>query len=154
MRTGKYKILCAISLFWLSQSIVMAQSDVDQVKQVIWHYKLALESLDVSETHNLFTTNSKIYESGKSEGTYSNYIKHHIGPELSHFNSFEFTNYTIDVSVVNDIAYSTETYNYIIELAEDNQKIIRQGVSTSVLVRENNKWRIHISHNSSRPVRN
>jgi len=150
----KNKAIYTVFLLCISHGSLMAQSEVDQVKQVIWHYKLALEALDVSNTNHLFTSNSKIYETGKSEGSFSNYIEHHIGPELSHFKSFEFTNYTIDVTVAEGIAYSTETYNYTIELVNEERTIVRQGVSTSVLIKEDDKWRIHISHNSSRPIRN
>ena len=58
------------------------------------------------------------------------------------------------MTVAEGIAYSTETYNYTIELVNEERTIVRQGVSTSVLIKEDDKWRIHISHNSSRPIRN
>lgn len=68
-------------------------SDSSKVKSVLKKYNDAIEKLDVSNTENLFTTNSKIYESGGSEGSYAHYKEHHLTPELKEFKSFTFSNY-------------------------------------------------------------
>ena len=91
-------------------SNVMAQSDEDQVKSVLRAYKTALESLSVEGTEKYFTSNSEILETGKVEGTYQDYIAHHIGPELGHFKSFTYNNYKVKVIVDGDYAFTTETY--------------------------------------------
>ena len=56
--------------------------DEDQVKAVLKQYNNAIEKLDVSGTQKLFTDDSKIYESGGSEGTYAHYLEHHLEHHL------------------------------------------------------------------------
>ena len=70
-----------------------AQSDEEAVKKVLRDYQKAVERLDATGTENLFTSNSQIFESGGVEGTYSNYLAHHLGPELKVFKSFQFSDY-------------------------------------------------------------
>lgn len=127
-----------------------AQTDEEQVKEVLKLYQQANERLDTSGTAQLFTSDSKIFESGGSEGTYLHYEEHHIAPELSEFKSFKFSNYKIDVKVDLPFAFATEEYNYTIVLKVGDKTIVRKGVCTSVLKKENDKWLITISHNSSR----
>lgn len=134
-------------------SNVMAQSDEDQVKSVLRAYKTALESLSVEGTDKYFTSNSEILETGKVEGTYQDYIAHHIGPELGHFKSFTYNNYKVKVIVDGDYAFTTETYVYVIVLKEGEKVIERQGVATSVVHKEDGVWKIMKSHNSSRAVK-
>lgn len=131
-------------------SKVMAQSDEDQVRAVLKEYKSALENLNVDGTDKLFTANSEILENGKVEGTYQDYIAHHIGPELGHFKSFTYNDYKVSVIVDGDYAFSTETYNYVIVLKEGDKTIERQGAATSVLHKEDGQWKIMKAHNSSR----
>lgn len=131
-------------------SKVMAQSDEDQVRAVLKEYKSALENLNVDGTDKLFTANSEILENGKEEGTYQDYIAHHIGPELGHFKSFTYNDYKVSVIVDGDYAFSTETYNYVIVLKEGDKTIERQGAATSVLHKEDGQWKIMKAHNSSR----
>ena len=138
----------------------VVKADVSNEKEaVIAHmkkYKDALQSLSVDGTMELFSEDSQVYESGGTEGTYANYIEHHIGPELSHFNSFTFSNYTIDVQVDLPYAFTTETYVYTIDLKENKEKnrkaqvISKKGVATSVLKRNNDSWKILKTHSSSR----
>ena len=127
-----------------------AQSDTDKVKQVLTKYKDALENLDVTGTDVLFIANSQIIESGKVEGTYQDYLAHHIGPELGDFKSFQFENYKVEVTIAGDYAFAVETYNYNIVLKKDNTEIKRRGVASSFLKKEDNDWKIVHMHNSSR----
>lgn len=69
--------------------------DADAVKKVLSQYKEAVEKLDVSGTEKLFTTDSKIYESGGSEGNYGHYLEHHLGPEFKEFKSFKYNDYKV-----------------------------------------------------------
>ncbi|VAW27999.1 hypothetical protein MNBD_BACTEROID06-1198, partial [hydrothermal vent metagenome] len=73
-------------------SNAMAQTEEEKVKTVLRAYKSALENLNVEGTDKYFTSNSEILETGKVEGTYQDYIAHHIEPELSHFASFTYNN--------------------------------------------------------------
>lgn len=127
-----------------------AQSDEEQVKSVLKEYKTSLENLNVDGTDKLFTANSEILETGKVEGSYQDYIAHHIGPELGHFKSFKYNDYQVKVIVDGDYAFTTETYYYVIVLKEDDRIIERQGAATSVLHKENGQWKIMKAHNSSR----
>lgn len=130
--------------------ILYGQTDEQKVKDVLSSYKSALERLDVKGTDVLFTANSQIIESGKVEGTYPDYLAHHIGPELGEFNSFRFENYNVEVTVAGDYAFAVETYNYAIVLKKDNSEVRRRGVASSFLKKDNGSWKIVHMHNSSR----
>ncbi|MBX9785450.1 MAG: nuclear transport factor 2 family protein [Chitinophagaceae bacterium] len=125
-------------------------NDADAVKSVLNQYKSAVEKLDVTGTEKFFTADSKIYESGGSEGSYAHYLEHHLGPEFKEFKSFRYSAYKAEVTVDGVYAFATETYNYTIVLAKDNSEIKRKGVATYVLKKINGEWKIMISHNSSR----
>ena len=139
-----------LAIFFIFTGTLSAQTEADKVKQVLSTYKDALEKLDVKGTDVLFVSNSQIIESGKVEGTYQDYLAHHIGPELGDFISFKFDNYKADVTVTSDYAFAVETYNYTIILKKDNSEIKRKGVASSFLKKENGVWRIVHMHNSSR----
>lgn len=134
----------------LFSGFLYAQTDEQKVKEVLSSYKSALEKLDVKGTDVLFVTNSQIIESGKVEGTYQDYLAHHIGPELGDFASSKFDPYNVTVTVTGDYAFAVETYNYTIVLKKDNSEIKRKGVASSFLKKENGTWKIVHMHNSSR----
>ncbi len=134
----------------LSSGLLRAQTDEQKVKDVLSSYKNALEKLDVKGTDALFVANSQIIESGKVEGTYQDYLAHHIGPELGDFTSFKFENYKAEVTLAGDYAFAVETYNYVIVLKKDNSEIKRRGVASSFLKKENGTWKVVHMHNSSR----
>lgn len=144
------KVLSFVVLSLLAYSAAFAQTDEQKVKDVLLSYKTALEKLDVKGTDVLFVANSQIIESGKVEGTYQDYLAHHIGPELGDFTSFKFDPYNVVVTVTGDYAFAVETYNYTIILKKDNSEIKRKGVASSFLKKENGVWKIVHMHNSSR----
>lgn len=135
---------------------VMAQETDEKAKvmAVLSQYNAALEALDVSGTDALFVDDSQILETGKIEGTYQDYIANHIGPELGHFKSFTFSDYTVDVAIDLPYAFTTESYRYTIVLKEEEKTIERQGVSTTILNKVDGTWKIMKSHNSSRAPKN
>ncbi|CAN5327716.1 hypothetical protein BH23BAC2_BH23BAC2_26080 [soil metagenome] len=142
----------------VNEGVVKADLNKDK-EEVIAHlkkYKDALQNLSVDGTLELFSEDSQVFESGGIEGTYANYIEHHIGPELSHFNSFTFSDYAIDVQVDPPYAFTTETYVYTIDLKENKEKnrkaqvINKKGVATSVLKKVDGSWKILKTHSSSR----
>lgn len=124
--------------------------DEEAVKLVLKQYSNAVEKLNVTGTEKLFTADSKIYESGGSEGNYAHYLGHHLGPEFKEFKSFKYSNYKVDVKVDGNYAFTTETYSYVIVVVKDNTEVKRRGIATSVLKKINSEWKIMISHNSSR----
>lgn len=129
-------------------------SDVKAVKEVLKNYKNALESLDVSNTQKLFGENANIFENGSYEGTYQDYLDHHIGPELGHFEEFTFSDYKVNVRMEGDIAVAYETYNYkIVTGGDDSRTIERQGVATSVIKKIDGDWKIIQNHRSSRALK-
>ncbi|MEO8794919.1 MAG: nuclear transport factor 2 family protein [Daejeonella sp.] len=144
------KILIALVILTASIQSFAQNADVESVKSVLQKYREATEKLDVPGTEKLFTSDSKIFESGGSEGTYAHYLEHHLGPEFREFKSFKFNNYKAEIVVDGNYAFATETYNYVIVLAKDNTEVKRKGVATSVLKKVDNGWKIMISHNSSR----
>ena len=141
-----------ITAFVLFLTVIsFAQSkDSKAVKNVLKQYSNAVEKLDVTGTEKLFTTDSKIFESGGSEGNYAHYLEHHLVPEFKEFKSFKYSDYKADVKVDGNYAFATETYNYTIIIAKDNTEVKRKGVSTSVLKKVKGEWKIMVSHNSSR----
>jgi ketosteroid isomerase-like protein len=144
------KILIALVILTASLPSFAQNTDVKSVKAVLNEYRAATEKLDVTGTEKLFTSDSKVFESGGSEGTFAHYLKHHLGPEFKEFKSFKFNDYKVDIVVDGNYAFATETYNYVIVLAKDNTEVKRKGVATSVLKKVNNEWKIMLSHNSSR----
>ena len=127
-----------------------AAPDAAAVKEVLSKYKRSLEALDLTGVEALFASDNEVLESGKVEGSYADYRDHHIGPELGHFKSFTFSDYTVRVRFEGPVALATETYRYTIVLKDKPDPIVRQGVATSVLIRDGGAWKIRSMHNSSR----
>lgn len=124
--------------------------NIELVKNVLKRYNSAIEALDVTGTERFFTADSKIYESGGSEGNYAHYLEHHLAPELKEFKSFTFSDYKVEVQVDGNYAFTTETYSYTIIVTKDNTEVKRKGVATSVLKKVKGEWKIMINHSSSR----
>ena len=144
------KILIAILFLFASIHLFAQSNDAEAAKAVLKQYKDAIEKLDVTGTEKLFTADSKIYESGGSEGSYTHYLEHHLGPEFKEFTSFKYSDYKVEVQIDGKYAFTTEMYNYTIIVAKDNTEVKRKGVATSVLKKVKGEWKIMISHNSSR----
>ena len=129
-----------------------ADAEAEAVKQILSRYKAAIERLDASGTERLFAPKSTIFETGGSEGTYADYLAHHLGPELKEFKRFSFSDYKVDVRFEGPVALATETYNYRIE-TKTGDVAERRGVATSVLKKIGGQWRILSMHNSARKPR-
>lgn len=144
------RILITLLVLTASMHSFAQNTDIESVKAVLKEYRGATEKLDFTGTEKLFTPDSKVFESGGSEGTYTHYLEHHLGPEFKEFKSFKFNDYKVEVVVDGNYAFATETYSYVIVLAKDNTEVKRKGVATSVLKKVDDGWKIMISHNSSR----
>ncbi len=129
-----------------------AKTDKADVERVLSRYKAAIEKLDPRGTEQLFAQDSTIFETGGAEGSYTNYLAHHLGPELKEFRSFRFSNYKLDVRFEGPIALATESYDYRIE-TKAGEVAERRGVATSVLKKIGGEWRILSMHNSARKPR-
>lgn len=129
-----------------------SQADEAAVRGVLSHYMAAIERLDATGTEALFAADSAIFETGGSEGTYANYLGHHLGPELREFKSFKFNDYKVNVRFEGPVAIATETYTYHIE-TKKGEAADRLGVATSVLRKESGKWKIVMMHSSARRPR-
>lgn len=133
---------------------VLAQSgDKEAVKKVLNSYKQAIERLDTTGVVNLFVKDSKVYEQAKDEGTIGHYMDHHLGPELKAFKSFTFSDYTVEVTLSGDYAFTAETYIYKIVHAKDGSETRSQGVATSVLKKTKEGWKIVQTHSSFRKAK-
>lgn len=124
-------------------------SDEASVRAVLSQYKAAIERLNTTGTEALFTADSTVFETGGVEGSYSNYLAKHLGPELGHFKAFKFSNYKVDVRFEGPVALATETYDYRIE-PKEGEAIQRRGVATSVLRKIDGRWKILSTHSSAR----
>ncbi len=144
------KNFLSIILLFVSSIAFSQNSDSESAKNVLKQYNDALQKMDLSGTKKMFTSNSQIFESGGSEGSYEHYLEHHLSPEFKEFKSFTISDYKVDVVVEGNMAYAIETYNYVIVTLKDSKEIKRKCVSTSVLKKEGDAWKISVSHNSSR----
>jgi len=124
-------------------------TDEAAVRAVLSQYKAAIERLDATGTERFFATDSEIFETGGVEGSYANYLAHHLGPELIEFKSFGFSDYKVDVRFEGPVALATETYSYRIE-TKAGEIAERRGVATSVLKKIGGEWKILSMHNSAR----
>src|SRR3546814_147013 len=98
-------------------------ADREAIKDVLGNYKAAIERLDASGTEQLFAADSQIFETGGVEGTYENYLAHHLGPELDHFRSFKFSDYKVDVRVAGPVALATERYRYTLVRTSGGERV-------------------------------
>lgn len=128
------------------------EAEAAAVRAVLSTYKTAIENLDATGSERLFTSDSRIFETGGVEGSYSEYLSHHLGPELKEFKSFRFSDYKVDVRLEGPVALATESYKYRIE-TKSGEVAERLGVATSVLRKENGEWKIVMMHNSARRPR-
>ena len=156
MSTYVKSILLVVAFVFSGLSIQAQNAEKKEVIIVMKNYEDAIQNLSTEGTMDLFTKEAPVFESGGSEGTYKNYVAHHLGPELGHFNSFLFTNYKIDVDVALPFAFVTETYIYTIDLKANKKRgtkariIKKKGVATSILKKIKGKWKITKTHSSSR----
>lgn len=127
----------------------VTNADEAAVKDILSRYKSAIERLDATGTEALFAPDSAIFETGGVEGTYAQYLDHHLGPELKAFKAFAFSDYQVTVRFEGPIALATETYNYRIE-TRSGEIAERRGVATSVLKKIDGQWKILTMHNSAR----
>ena len=129
-------------------------ADEQQVRGVVAAYKDAIERLDVSQTPGLFWPDSEIFENGGVEGSFANYLEHHLGPEFADLSGFDFGDHQINVEVDGDTAFVTETYTYRITFRDGARAPVeRRGVATSVLRKRGDEWRFDVYHSSARPIR-
>ena len=98
-----------------AQGTTAVNAEEAAVRSVLTQYKTTIERLDATGTERLFTPDSAIFETGGVEGSYSNYLAKHLGPELGHFKSFKFSDYKVDVRFEGPVALATESYRYRIE---------------------------------------
>lgn len=143
-------IFITIALIGGFNGIGYADSDEIQIKKILVEYHASIQSKDLSGTKDLFSEDSIIVESGNVEGTYSDYVDHHLSPELHHFESIVFWDYDSNVNVVGKIAYALETYKYRIVLKESAKVIERKGVATTILRKSDEQWKIVHIHTSAR----
>ena len=122
------------------------------VENVLRQYRAAIERLDAAGTEVLFTQDSQVFENGGVEGSYANYLAHHLGPELGHFRAFRFSDVNVEVRFEGPVALAMERYNFRIE-PHQGEAIERRGVTTSVLRKVGRVWRIVSMHGSSRAPR-
>lgn len=119
------------------------------VRTVLSQFRAAIERLDASGTERLFAPDSTIFETGRVEGSYANYLAHHLGPELAAFKSFHHSNYRVQIHFEGPLALATETYTYRIETMK-GQLAERHGVASSILKTIGGEWKILLMHNSAR----
>ncbi|WP_288955457.1 nuclear transport factor 2 family protein [uncultured Polaribacter sp.] len=143
----------------IKEVVIDIKSEKQLVENVMKSYKDAIQNLTTEGTFVLFTPDATVFEQGKVEGTYKDYIDHHLGPELGHFKSFTFSDYEIHTTVNLPYAYTTENYLYTIVLKGDEAKgtqertVKSKGVATSILQKINGMWKIIHSHTSFRKIR-
>lgn len=161
MKISRITLLSLLALLILATGNAQEQtieSEKEAIISTLKKYKDALQNLTTEGTFELFIDNSAVFEQGGVEGTYKNYIAYHLGPELGHFEKFDFSDYTIETEVSLPYAFTTETYVYTIVLKPKDGKeartIRKKGVATSVLKEIDGEWKIIKTHSSSRDIKN
>ncbi len=156
MKTYAKFLLLVLTFLKLALAAAPAadSDDTAAVKAVLKDYKTALEKRDAAPAAKLFTPEARVFESGGVEGTFADYLAHHIGPELGEFKEFSFRDYKVDVRLEPPLALATETYIYKIVLKEGARVIEKRGVATSVLKKIVGDWKIIQTHTSSRNLPN
>ena len=125
-----------------------------EVVAVLDRYRGALEALSASHSETSFWPDAQVFEQGGAEGSISEYLTHHLAPELEEFSSFAFQDHVTNATVVGDIAYATETYRFRIAFKTAGRAPVeRRGVATSVLRQRDGEWRIVSYHSSTRAPR-
>lgn len=158
------KFITLLTLFLLTVNLTNAKDtsnikDKKEVKSVMKAYKDEIQNLTTECTFELFTPDAIIFEQGKLEGTYKEYISHHLGPELGHFKSFTFSDYAIQTTVNSPYAFTTENYIYTIVLKANKTKSTKErtikskGVAKSILQKIDGKWKIIHSHTSFKKLK-
>jgi ketosteroid isomerase-like protein len=140
----------------LAQSTpALAQSTAEaKAVAVLDGYRGALEALSASRAETFFWPDAQVFEQGGVEGSISQYLSHHLAPELEEFSSFTFQDHVTKATVVGDIAYATETYRFRIAFKTAGRAPVeRRGVATSVLRLRDGEWRIVSYHSSTRAPR-
>ena len=150
----RYSLTVLATFMITTPGVVAAQpptnaTDTRAVATVLARYKAAIERLDPRDTERLFTPDAQIFETGGSEGSYANYLAHHLGPKLKAFRSFTYSDYKIGVRFVGQVALATETYRFRI-VPNTGDAVERLGVTTSVLNLIGADWRIIAMHSSAR----
>ena len=144
------RTLLAVALAGISFARAADPADVHAITDVLKAYQTALERLDAAPAAKLFAPGAQVFESGGAEGTFAEYLAHHIGPELVEFKEFSFRDYKVDVRLEPPLALTTESYIYKIVLKEDGRVIEKRGIATSVLKQIDGAWKILQTHTSSR----
>ncbi len=148
------KKIISISLLLIASTGIFAQSkETAEVKKVLDTYKRAMEQMDASGTiPKLFAEEAMVYENGDPGDKIGDFVKEHMYPEFEMFHSFTYHNYKADIKVVGDYAFTTETYEYTIELKKDMKPIVpsSMGVVTAVLKKTSDGWKYVTFHSSYR----
>ena len=135
------------------------QQEIAKVNEIMTTYKNAIQNLDTKNLEYLFSKDAMVFESGGNEGTFGNYLSHHLAPELKHFKSFNFSDYSINTKIDLPYAFVNESYIYTIEIKGDKDKQIpertikKKGIATTILKKNYGKWKIIQTHTSSRNSR-
>lgn len=151
-------LLVAIAAFSVTAAVTtptLAQSPAEtQVLSVLEGYKASIEALNAPGAEPFFWPDSQVFEQGGVEGSFAEYLAHHLGPEFDAVASFDFQDHVAQATVVGDLAYATETYTYRITFKDASRAPIeRRGVATSVLRQRDGAWRIVNYHSSARAPR-
>jgi len=134
----------------LSESNEEHSKEKAEVNRILKSYNSAIESLNIDNTYDLFSEDSEVYESGGDEGNYKHYAEHHLIPELNEFKVFSFHLYKVKTIIDLPYAFSTESYNFTIELLGKDKKINMEGLATSILKKINGQWKIIKYHSSAK----
>lgn len=151
------KIILSVGSLLLALGVAVTaradeSSDLAAIKSTVARYKESLERLDAAPAAKLFAPDAQVFESGGVEGTFADYLAHHLGPELAGFKEFSFRDYKVEVRLEPPLALATETYIYKIVLRADGRVIEKRGVATSVLRKIDGQWQFIRTHTSARAL--
>jgi hypothetical protein len=112
-----------------------------------------LQAGDLERTEALFLPQSSVFEGGKSEGTFSHYAAHHLGPELREATfAFDLAAPTLQASEDLSLVVAMWTLTYRVEL-RDGRAFRSEATVTFTLRADADSYRIEHLHWSSRRLK-
>lgn len=147
----KFKKIITLTLLFLSP-LVIADNDVDQIKNIINEIKLGWESGDgapFKENYFDFKGARYIESGGQNEGL-KDLIEHHVEPEKDalKFLTLDFSN--IEVHLEHNFAWAVADTRVKGEVRKSGQIFDKSGYQTFLFRKINDLWKVVHTHSSSR----
>lgn len=129
------------------------QSEASQVQAWLAQYPDALNGRNLDRLATFYHPDVTIFEGAGVNTGWVDYRDHHLGPELTAFETLQFTQSDSKVFVAEDGRTAYATFRYTLKAQLKERQVDVAGLGTFVLVKDASRaWKIRHAHTSSRPV--